>query len=213
MAASAQVPLCFAKILFNPTLVAFGMGSGGASSFCQGIKQTHPLKLQNILKRAWEPDTRGPEAPGWLWLYLQGHFDGRSWCGRAGSGTPALPHAAHSSTHLVLEGRDCNSTPKTSQICPEKPQKSGEESQLNQTNLILTWSSVITSSWSRGLQIPCLQEQGGKKRGWQPLHSQRKAWKRFLLHPRDWRNPTTGIPFCCQLAGDAVDWFCIHLLL
>lgn len=22
-------------------------------------------------------------------------------------------------------------------------------------------------------------------------------------HPRDWRNPTTGIPFCCQLAGNA----------
>lgn len=114
MAASAQVPLCFAKIPFNPTPVAFGMGSGGAGSFCQGIKRTHPLKLQHILKRAWEPDTRGPEAPGWLWLYLQGHFDGRSGCGTASSGIPAVPHATHSSTHLVLEGRDCNSTPKTS---------------------------------------------------------------------------------------------------
>lgn len=66
MAASAQVPLCLAKIPFNPTPVAFGMGSGRASSFCQGIKQTHPLELHDILKRAQELGTRGPEAPGWL---------------------------------------------------------------------------------------------------------------------------------------------------
>jgi len=90
------------------------MGSGGAGSFCQGIKRTHPLKLRNILKRAREPDTRGPEAPGWLWLYLQGRFDGRSRCQRAGSGTPAVPRAARSSTRLLLEGRDCSSAPKTS---------------------------------------------------------------------------------------------------
>lgn len=108
---------------------------------------------------------RGDEAPGWRRLYLRGHFDGGWGCGRANSGTPAVPRATHSSTHLVLEGRDCNSAPKTSSICLEKPQKSSEESQFNQIDLISPWSPVITVSRSRGSQIPLLQEQGGKKRG------------------------------------------------
>lgn len=57
MVASALVPLCSAKIPFHPIPGIFRMSSAGASPFCQGIKQTHPLKLQNIPQQAEEPDT------------------------------------------------------------------------------------------------------------------------------------------------------------
>lgn len=45
---SAGSPFALQKNPFNPIPVAFGMGSGGAGSFCQGIKRTHPLKLQKV---------------------------------------------------------------------------------------------------------------------------------------------------------------------
>lgn len=155
----------------------------------------------------------------WIWIYLQSmsEWTGRALVldlppahiavGRAGSRSLAMPCTP------VWSQREGFATALLKNLInlPGKTTEDSKESQLLQTDLILLWSSVIPSLGVRKGRF--LTQRGGGKGDHSHCACRGKLGNVSHLHPRDWRNPTTGIPFGCQLAGEAAAgfWSCLVL--